>query len=488
MRHRLTSPHTQRQLGVVGGHQPGPAGSQPVAQRLLVSTVHTSSGSRRRRANAGDAEPGQPVVGDDQVGARTPVAPAREQLGEPHPDPRGATGAGDRPRPATARPAGRAPPRRPSRGPPGRRGRRAGGEIRPRRRPSTSTAPPRRPRPRARGASSNLRSMWARARPASAVSSVVVAPERRRSCVDGVVGDHERAVGAARHVELDVVDAQRERASSASRCSRGPGPAGAHRWALTRTGGVATSHDAVRRGRAHQPGEQADVGGRLGVPLHRRRRTGRPAASMASSVPSVGVRRRAAKPGWRRTDWWWWQFTRRARRRPARRPGVPGAVRDLDRAERVAAGAVLARGRPGRARAGRARRRRAPPSPACRGRRPSTAGRPPRRRRAGRPPRRRGRGASSAVRGCAVRAVAPRVDVGAAGDHQPVEPGHDRVGGARRSRGAAAAPARRRARLDRLGVLRGQQVGALVPHPPGRVLAVGGQPDERSGHRQSGVT
>ena len=82
-------------------------------------------------------------------------------------------------------------------------------------------------------------------------------------------------------------------------------------------------------------------------------------------------------------------------------------------------------------------------------------------------------------------AVPGRVDVGSATDHEPVEASDDHVGGPhlverRQQHGHPTG------RLHRGGVLRGQDVGTLLPHPPGRFLAVGGQADEGSAH--SGVT
>ena len=134
-----------------------------------------------------------------------------------------------------------------------------------------------------------------------------------------------------------------------------------NRCALTSTGSRCRRliGSRVGRGGPHQPGEQADVGGRLGVPLHGRRRTGRPAASIASSVPSAAcadgdepgvVAHRLVVVA-----------VDRQRRSPtsAGDPGARPRSTTVDRAERVAAGAVLARGRPGRACAGRAR------PPAC---------------------------------------------------------------------------------------------------------------------------
>ena len=129
-----------------------------------------------------------------------------------------------------------------------------------------------------------------------------------------------------------------------------------------------------------------------------------------------------------------------------------------------------ARARPGRACAGRARRRRGPPSPASRGRRRAPAA-----------PAASAASSSAQLPGVPVRApaggarvrvgaVPRRVDVRAAGDHQPVEPGHHGVGRAvlrdRRQQQRDAAGG-----LDGVGVLRRaarRRAGARRPTPPPR--------------------
>ena len=75
--HRLSAgPHPQRQAGLVGRDQPGPARSQPVAQRLLgvdrpdQQRQPPAPGERRH------AEPGERVVGDHEVGPRLAVRAA----------------------------------------------------------------------------------------------------------------------------------------------------------------------------------------------------------------------------------------------------------------------------------------------------------------------------------------------------------------------------------------------------------------------------
>ena len=84
-----------------------------------------------------------------------------------------------------------------------------------------------------------------------------------------------------------------------------------------------------------------------------------------------------------------------------------------------------------------------------------------------------------------LRAVAGRVDVGPAAHHERVQPRHHDIGSARlgdrRQQHRYAA-----GRLDRGGVLRGQHVGPLLPDPPGRLFAVGRQPDQWRGHVRAG--
>ena len=174
----------------------------------------------------------------------------------------------------------------------------------------------------------------------------------------------------------------------------------------------------------------------------------------------------AAKPGCSRTDWWWWQLTVDAARRPARASRVPGVGRTVDRAELVPAGAVLVvADQVGRVLVERAAGVR-PPSAACRGRRRAPAARPRRPRRAARAPRRRGPSRQPAVARVRLRAVPRRVDVRAAGDHQPVEPGHH---GARRAAGPDAGGSSTGtppAAVDRVGVLRvaaGRRAGPTRP-------------------------
>ena len=78
--------------------------------------------------------------------------------------------------------------------------------------------------------------------------------------------------------------------------------------------------------------------------------------------------------------------------------------------------------------------------------------------------------------------VVGRVDVGAPADHQSVEAGDHGVrragpvDGRQQHRHAAACD-------HRLGVLRGQHVGAPVPHPPPGLFPVGREPDQGSVHR-----
>ena len=209
----------------------------------------------------------------------------------------------------------------------------------------------------------------------------------------------------------------------------------------------------------------ADRGRRGGVALHRLDRAvlgpgGRDVARVrADRLVVVAVR---ARPGRRARG-------RRGSRarcapRPCRRRRRPGCA---------------ARDRPRRGCAGRATRRRAT-AISCMPRQTPSVGRPTLRG-GGEQGQLPGVPVRSPGRGALVRllAVARRVDVGPAGDHQRVERAHD---GARRvevgrgrgqQHGYAAGPD------HGVGVLHVEQVGALAPHAPGRVLAVGGDADER---------
>ena len=79
---------------------------------------------------------------------------------------------------------------------------------------------------------------------------------------------------------------------------------------------------------------------------------------------------------------------------------------------------------------------------------------------------------------CRVRlgGIPPRIDVGATGHHQGVQPGDDGVGRGRLLRreqhGYAAGP------LDRVGVQRRQHVGRLVPDAPAGLLAIRREADQ----------
>ena len=208
-----------------------------------------------------------------------------------------------------------------------------------------------------------------------------------------------------------------------------------------------------------------------------------PGASIASSVPSLGVRRRRRSPGARAPTGGGGSCTDRRVADERRHPACPDAVVDLDLAEHVAARAVLARGRPGRARAGRASRRRAPPSPACRGRRRARQvdGSAAASSRASSQASRSAR--QLAVRGCGVLAVALRVDVGAAGDDQAVEARDRRPSAASGSASVGGSSTGMPPRDVTASAYCGrQQVGALVPDAPARLLAVGGEADERRSH------
>ena len=305
-----------------------------------------------------------------------------------------------------------------------------------------------------------------------------------------VVSDHEGPVVAPLHVELDVVHPEREgrleRVEGVLQVPVLPGaePVGAdqHRvpapakphgpiTRLVTTGTPPRPAPARRAGRRRprSPGATA-----------RRRRSGRPAASIASSGPVGGVRRRPRSPGASRTDWWWWQSTVSDVARPASRAASPRRCATVDRRRTRRRRGCARRGRPRRACAGRARRRRAPPSPACPRQTPST----------GRPAASAASSSASSqasrsgrqLGGARVRllAVAGRVDVGAAGDHQPVEPRDHGVRGAGARRRAAAAPVRRRRATTASAYCAGSTSARWSHTPQRRLLAVGGQADERA--------
>ena len=240
----------------------------------------------------------------------------------------------------------------------------------------------------------------------------------------------------------------------------------------------------VRRGRPDQAGQQPDVVGRLGVPLHRRPGTARRRRSNASSVPSSAAAA-GTNPGWVRTDWWWWQLTvSRSPSRAATR--VPGTVRtstgpnasppglwpscparsgvcwssDAARVDghHLHAPAHAEHRQPDRV--GRVEQGELPGVP---------VGAPPRRARVG------------------LLAVARRVDVGAAGDDQAVEPGDERRPPSPAAPPAAAAPARRRSTRPRRRTGSGARRRAAARPPTRRPR---GRSSARSAvpARQSGVT
>ena len=218
---------------------------------------------------------------------------------------------------------------------------------------------------------------------------------------------------------------------------------------------------------AAQTSQQRELGADLGVPLHGRRRTGLRALSIASSGAVRGVRRRdeagvlahrlvvvavhaepgpeqAADPGPRRPV----DTVDLAEHRPA------GGV--LVVADQV--GGVLVQGAAGRG----------PPSAACPRHTPST----------GRP--RRSAASSSASSQASrsgppaggarvrLRAVPGRVDVGAAADHQAVEPGHDRVRQRRVGRGRRQQHRGRRPRRPPCRRTRCAAGRRAAPTPPRR--------------------
>ena len=163
----------------------------------------------------------------------------------------------------------------------------------------------------------------------------------------------------------------------------------------------------------------------------RRRENRSPGCSMASRVPSSACAT-ALKPGWVRTRLVVVAADLRPLARPARPPASPATVRTASTGRTSAPpGSVPSCADHGRAGAARAGRRRARPSPACRGTPRARAGRgsSAASSRASSQASRSGR--QPAVRGCGLLAVARRVDVGAAGDHQPVEAGDHRRGRAR---------------------------------------------------------
>ena len=286
---------------------------------------------------------------------------------------------------------------------------------------TTGTSPP-----------SNFRSRCGPGPPGEQVERLGVRTSVRRRDLDRVVVQHQRAVRAALDVELDVVGAERDR-----RLDVRPGQAAV--GADQASSAALAAYVAAARTR---PGQQADVGGGLGVPLDA------DAEPVARSPPSPpGCRRRRARrrrsPGASRTDWWWWQLT--VSRSPTS-AGDPGAGAGDDRRPRRTRRrrGCAARGRPGPGRAGRARRRRAPPSPACPGTRRAPAGRPRRRRRAARPPRRRGPGASWRCAGAASSPYRPGSTSAPPLITSPSSRATTASRGAGLARPAAAARARRR--------------------------------------------
>ena len=205
---------------------------------------------------------------------------------------------------------------------------------------------------------------------------------------------------------------------------------------------------------------------------------------MASSVPSAACAE-ATNPGWSRTLWWWWQFTVSDGPTSAREPAA-GLGRDRHRAEHVAARAVLVVphqvGRVLVEAPARVHRHHLHAAADAEHRQGDRRPRPSRR--ASSQASRSGR--QLAVRGCgsasywAGSTSAPPLITSPSRRATTVSAAPVVVDG-RQQHGYAAA------RDHRLGVLRGQQVGALVPHPPPGLLAVGGETDQRvPAHR--GVT
>ena len=201
--------------------------------------------------------------------------------------------------------------------------------------------------------------------------------------------------------------------------------------------------------RGHEGVEQPPVLAGLGVPLHREPEAGA-GSSIASSVPSAcqadwPVGRALQRLGPHRLV----VVGRHVERLGAQQLGEPGALDGVAWCEVYSPGLGSARrGRRRRAGAGRGRRRPRRPSPACPGRCRAPAGRARPRPWRGRAPRRRGRAAAPARSGAAG-VVPARLDVGAAGDDQAVEPLEHGRRDRRRPRPAAAAarrPPRRPAR------------------------------------------
>jgi hypothetical protein len=81
--------------------------------------------------------------------------------------------------------------------------------------------------------------------------------------------------------------------------------------------------------------------------------------------------------------------------------------------------------------------------------------------------------------GVCLGAIVRRVDVGAAGEHDPVERVERLLDVLLRRRDDQCAAARP---LDRVDVGEGNQRGRQVPHAPTRILGVGRDPDDRPTH------